>query len=339
MAAYYSAMAVFYAAMAAYYTVMTALYIVMTALYIVVTAFYIVMTAFYTAMAGLHSTEHSRKLCSPKVSSPVFLLTRTDPPTLDPPNDGHQKTAHPMKDKLAIPTLLKVDSTSATMLDPITTRKEHCRFSMEETERAVTTSTLAKHKCAPAPDKLVPLTMVPAILNLYNELATSNPDYAMLHIRALLAPMPHTVPTKPCCTPMLCWTPCWTLSPAKPCCTPVPCWNPCWTLSQPSHPAHYRQGPHRGGPPQPQLPPSQGALPLLPQQGGDRERAAGGPLQLQLPPSQGALPLLKGEDRGGEEEGEEERVAPPDPDMIIPSSPAWLHNIVYMYLCTAGHGC
>ena len=261
MAAYYSAMAVFYAAMAAYYTVMTTLYIVMTALYIVVTAFYIVMTAFYTAMAGLHSTEHSRKLCSPKVSSPVFLLTRTDPPTLDPPNDGHQKTAHPMKDKLAIPTLLKVDSTSATMLDPITTRKEHCRFSMEETERAVTTSTLAKHKCAPAPDKLVPLMMVPAILSLDHELVTLtmvpailfldhklvtctmvpailfldhklvpitmvpailDTHYAMLHARAVLDPVFDTVRNPAQLHVRALLEPVLDTVPTKPPCTPSP---------------------------------------------------------------------------------------------------------------------
>jgi len=216
-----------YTAMAAI-SGMAAFYFAMAAFYSAMAAFYITMAAFYINMAALLYIEHSRKLCSPKVSSSILLVTRTDPHIF--PRCLHL-------------TMVSVKDQPASMknkLNNITTRKERCRFSKEETEGAVITN---------APDKLVPLTMV---------LAIRDPSgfFAMVHT----------------CAMMECWTLCRTLSLAKPCCTPVPCWNPYWTLSKPSHPAHYRQGPHRGVPPQPQLPPSQGALPLLPQQGGDIER-------------------------------------------------------------------
>ena len=42
-------------------------------------AYYYTMATFYTAMATFYNIEHSRKLCSQKVSSPVFRVTRTDP--------------------------------------------------------------------------------------------------------------------------------------------------------------------------------------------------------------------------------------------------------------------
>ena len=53
----------------------------MAAFHIAVTAFYSKKATFYTAMATPHSIEHSRKLCSRKVSSPVLLLTRAYPLT------------------------------------------------------------------------------------------------------------------------------------------------------------------------------------------------------------------------------------------------------------------
>ena len=145
MAAYYSAMAAFYFAMAAFYSAMA--------------AFYITMAAFYINMAALLYIEHSWKLCSPKVSSPVFWLTRADPPIF--PRCFHLTMASMIdqpaskKDKLATIRKNQPHSKKAK-LDTITTRKEHCRFSMEETEGAVITSTLAMQECGPAPDKLAP---------------------------------------------------------------------------------------------------------------------------------------------------------------------------------------
>ena len=101
---------------------MAALYIVMAALYTAMTAFYKTMATFYTAMATSHSLEHSRKLCSPKVSSTNVSLNRTDPPTLD----THVKMATmkkpiPMKDKLAITSnLLEMETSFAPRRNRIT---------------------------------------------------------------------------------------------------------------------------------------------------------------------------------------------------------------------------
>ena len=161
----YIAIAALYIVMAALYTVVAALYIALPAFYFPIAALYFTMATLYTAMA-IYYLEHSRKLCSHKVSSTALVLTRADPPIF--PRCPHLKMVS-YKDQ---PVSKK------NKLDNIATRKEHCRFSKEETEGAVTTS---------APDKLVPFTMVPAIRD----------------------------PSMPWCTPVPCWTLCRTLSPTK----------------------------------------------------------------------------------------------------------------------------
>ena len=167
-------------------------------------------------------------LSSPKVSSSNFSQNRTDPLTLDPYLlMATMKQPTSKKDKLAITsTLFKMETTFAARRDRITIFEEPRRFSMEKTEKVMTTYTPAQLKCASAPDKLVPftmvlailfldhklapftmvsaimsldhelvpLTMVPAILNLYHELAPiPGPDYATLHTCAMMDPALDTV--------------------------------------------------------------------------------------------------------------------------------------------------
>ena len=149
----------------------------MAAFYTAMAAFYFAMATFYTAMATFYNIEHSRKLCSQKVSSPVFRVTRTDPhifsrcPHLTMVSRNDQPTSK--KDKLA---------------------------------------TIRMNQPHSKKDKLATIL---------------DPHYAMLD------PVLHTVPTKPGCTPM-------------------PCWTPCCTRSPPSHAAHLcYAGPRAGHCPQP----------------------------------------------------------------------------------------
>ena len=236
------------------YIAMAALYIVMTALYTAMTAFYTAMAIFYTAMAAIYYLEHSRMLCSPKVSSSNFSQNRTDPLTLDPYLlMATMKQPTSKKDKLAITsTLFKMETTFAARRDRITIFEEPRCFSMEKTEKVMTTYTPAQLKCASAPDKLVPFTMVLAILfldhklvpftmvsaiqDLYHELATNGPRQAMLHTRAMLHtcamldPILDTVPSHAMLHTHALMEPVLDTVPTKPPCTPSPR-SPPWRTS------------------------------------------------------------------------------------------------------------
>ena len=101
----------------------------------------------------------------------------------------------PEKDKLAITSnLLKMETTFAAKPEGITMFEEPRHFShKEETEKTMKIPDLAQLICASTPDKLVPITMVPAIRD-------PSGFFAMVHTCAMLE----------------CWTPCRTLSPTQP---------------------------------------------------------------------------------------------------------------------------
>ena len=149
----------------------------MAAFHIAMTAFYSMTVTFYTAMAASHSVEHSRKLCSIKVSSPVSLLTRADPPTFprcshltmisrkDQPASNKDKLATTMKDQ---PASQKDKLANQAML--------HTRAMLVPVLHTVPNQAMM-HTCA----------MLDPVQNIV-------PNPAQLHTRAMRDPVLDTVP-------------------------------------------------------------------------------------------------------------------------------------------------